>query len=332
MQPRLWRFSAGLSVIFLAAFAFIGCEDVGKDNPVETGPDYSFIHGFWEVSDDNLENAPFQVFSFGPEGTGMLGSSAEMSQFTFSMTDSSIKLDGDSASRTLNYQMVSDTFRLIDGLGDVISYVRVVDTDTVYLEDNPELVNLTMPEFYFLHVAVHGGGGEIIKTLANGTYYAGVHRFLLDYPDTTEGSDFSIDAHVPGKWFARTCRTVQRRGNVSQETMEFADMYFDKEAYLLGEYYCSFHPRGTNDFHGTFEEWKELKFLEKQEYLGGYFRHNINVTGDAFYWRIGVYPEQFGFGWVDALDDDIETIEWDGTSEKLTEYRVLLGLEEAEED
>lgn len=141
---------------------------------------------------------------------------------------------------------------------------------------------------------------------------------------------------------------------IPDSAVTFAADHFSFHAYMLREYQVATdedlpHPGAT--FSGTLVEWKVLGWDARQTFLLPPYNRDAR-TGDAaqyFYW-IGTFIEQFGYGWRDTFDpeadlanpavhiwqhpadstlapDNAGTIEFDGESRFIGQYRAKWRIE-----
>ncbi|MCB1059935.1 MAG: hypothetical protein KDB65_06880 [Calditrichaeota bacterium] len=131
--------------------------------------------------------------------------------------------------------------------------------------------------------------------------------------------------------------------------------HFDFHAYMLKEYQIATSttiPRdGGSPYTGTLLEWKNTSWNLRRTFLIAPFSHDVGSTNaEVFYYNIGTYPEQFGFGWVDTFDpnadlwdeaahpwlnpadstlapDDSRTLEYDGGLGDILVYRGMWEVE-----
>jgi hypothetical protein len=123
------------------------------------------------------------------------------------------------------------------------------------------------------------------------------------------------------------------------------------DAYMLREYQVARDPNlphPGSPFTGSLTEWKALGWPTRQTFLiAPYTAHDANTDdGAQFFYEIGTYLEQFGYGWRDTYDPDADlsnpavhiwlhpadttlvrdntsTPEFDGTSHLIEQYRAL---------
>jgi hypothetical protein len=130
----------------------------------------------------------------------------------------------------------------------------------------------------------------------------------------------------------------------------FANEHFSLDAYLLREYQVArdpaLHQQGPA-FSGTLNDWKALDWSVRQTFLMVPYSYDVRISDDAqyFYW-IGTFFEQFGYGWSDTFDpeadlmnpavhiwlhpadttlipDNASTVGFDGESHQVEQYRNM---------
>ncbi len=314
-------------VILLSVFVLIGCQE---DNPTEPNTvDYQIVFGFWDSQNYGNEDYPFHNISFSNNKIGMIGTLDGFSYFEWDLTDTSLDLNLFDGSRSYNYDVLDDTLKIWLGLSDIFLYHHIFQADTVYVEQNPDLMGLALPMASEVEVVLHGVDGMRLEIYADGMFNAGMHTIIIDYPININGNIYALDILVPEELYVRNYKTIIHREDASADARYFITNYYDRQLYLEIEYiYAVDNTMSSSSFLGAFNEWVNLEFEEKLDYLPWNFRHDLHDDDEeAYYWCVGVYVEQFGYGWPDQVNDDPLSSEWDGTSAKLTEYRQLLGLE-----
>ncbi|MCL4305251.1 hypothetical protein KJZ99_05005 [bacterium] len=135
----------------------------------------------------------------------------------------------------------------------------------------------------------------------------------------------------------------------------FATERFELQAYLLREYQVARDPNlprdGGSPFAGTLLEWKSLPWSVRQTFLIAPYTHDVLTDSLALYfYMIGTYGTQFGYGWRDTYDSEADlwnsalrpwlrpadstltpdnpgTLEFDGGLGDMIEYRGMWGFE-----
>ena len=135
----------------------------------------------------------------------------------------------------------------------------------------------------------------------------------------------------------------------------FAGAQFSVDAYFLREYQVARdstwgHPGAT--FNGTLIDWKALAWSARKTFLvWPYDSYDVMTANLAqYFYAIGTYMEQFGYGWRDTFDpeanlnnpavhiwlhpadstlvpDNPATVQFDGTSHLVEQYRGLWSFE-----
>jgi hypothetical protein len=134
----------------------------------------------------------------------------------------------------------------------------------------------------------------------------------------------------------------------------FANAQFSLDAYFLREYQVARdsiweHPGAI--FNGTLIDWKALVWSVRQTFLLAPYSRDVKIANDAqYYYMIGTYLDQFGYGWRDTFDpeadlfnpavhiwlhpadttlvpDNTATVQFDGTSHLVEQYRALWRFE-----
>lgn len=146
---------------------------------------------------------------------------------------------------------------------------------------------------------------------------------------------------------------------IPPEAVEFAggriaSNYFNWDAYMLREYQVATNPSlrfPDPVFGGDINSWKGRPWQERRTFLVAPYDLDINTGNPAeFYYRIGTFTEQFGYGWIDTFDPEADlwnpaphpwnspadstltadraaTVEFDGESNLLLEYRSMWMIE-----
>ena len=129
---------------------------------------------------------------------------------------------------------------------------------------------------------------------------------------------------------------------------------FTYDAYMLREYQVATdedlpHPGAT--FSGTLNDWKALGWDLRQTFLLPPYTRDIKTNdGAQYYYMIGTYLDQFGYGWRDTFDPEANlfdpavhiwlhpadttlipdapgTIGFDGTCQLVSQYRTMWRFE-----
>jgi len=130
--------------------------------------------------------------------------------------------------------------------------------------------------------------------------------------------------------------------------------HFSWDAYMLREYQVASNPSYPHEgstFNGPLNDWKSRPWNERRTFLLEPYSRDINTSNAAqYYYLIGTYPEQFGYGWRDTYDnganltniasvpwshpadttlraDSPGTIEFDGETGFMAEYRGMWVVE-----
>jgi hypothetical protein len=130
--------------------------------------------------------------------------------------------------------------------------------------------------------------------------------------------------------------------------------HFAWHAYMLREYQIAINPsipREGSPYPDELIDWKNQPWLIRATFLVAPYSRDIMTSNAAqYYYMIGTYPEQFGFGWVDTFDpeadlwdpterpwtnpadstlapDNPSTLEFDGGLSDLLEYRAMWRFE-----
>ena len=84
--------------------------------------------------------------------------------------------------------------------------------------------------------------------------------------------------------------------------------HFNFHAYMLREYQIAVLPRDVGSpYNGSLLEWKNQSWNTRRTFLYPPFDHDVTTdTPELFYYLIGTYPSQFGFGWVDTYDPEAD--------------------------
>lgn len=91
--------------------------------------------------------------------------------------------------------------------------------------------------------------------------------------------------------------------------------HFQFHAYVLREYQVAINPaipRGNGSaYTGSLVEWKNMGWGTRRTFLVAPYAHDVTTDSpELFYYMIGTYPDQFGYGWVDTYDPEANL--WDG--------------------
>ncbi|NUO18875.1 hypothetical protein HUU59_05450 [bacterium] len=144
---------------------------------------------------------------------------------------------------------------------------------------------------------------------------------------------------------------------ISAEAIEFAGLltdgnHFNFHAYMLREYQVATIPRDDGTpYSGSLIQWKNTGWNTRRTFLFPPFVHDVTTESpELFYYMIGTYPEQFGYGWVDTYDPEADlsnaalrpwlhpadstltpdnpgTLEFDGGLGDMLEYRAMWVVE-----
>jgi hypothetical protein len=92
--------------------------------------------------------------------------------------------------------------------------------------------------------------------------------------------------------------------------------HFNFHAYMLREYQVAINPaidrNGGSPYSGTLLEWKNASWNLRQTFLVPPYSHDVLVSSpEVYYYNIGTYVEQFGFGWIDTYDPEADL--WDSS-------------------
>ncbi len=335
MTISKFRFFTAIMLVALWFF-FAACSE-DSDDPVSPGPepqdtlDVDFLMGFWNCAEGNEDSYPITTLSFGEEMNGMIGTMQALDYMVWEATDSTLMINTINGIRDYNYEYANDSLSLWVGLGGKLNFGKVTDADTVYIEQNPYRAAVLLPELMELHLGLYDATGLQLVSLFTGLVQSGQQLIYYDYPETVLNQVVAFDAIRNGGTHSRQYKVVAHRPAVPEEAKDIVADFWDAQLYLDKEFALAGKDTFGDAWEGTEEDWFALTIQEKLPYLPGNIRRNLPAEGtDSYYWYIADYTYQFGFGWTDGVDDVVNTVEWDGTSEKLTEYRVLLGLEEEE--
>lgn len=123
--------------------------------------------------------------------------------------------------------------------------------------------------------------------------------------------------------------------------LTFARQNFSRDAQLLREFQLAVDPnRGGPVWQLPLNPWKQSGFDTRQQYMVTPYDNDV-TTGDSalFYYEIGTFFSQFGYGWKDTFDaagfepdsaytnylwhDPTQTIWFDGQSPFFEQYRGM---------
>lgn len=91
---------------------------------------------------------------------------------------------------------------------------------------------------------------------------------------------------------------------------------FNWNAYMLREYQVA-TTMHTPPYGGTLTEWKETHWSIRSTFLTEPYTRDFRIDDDAFYYyMIGTYKDQFGYGWRDTFDPEADL--WDPASNPWT--------------
>jgi len=141
---------------------------------------------------------------------------------------------------------------------------------------------------------------------------------------------------------------------IPDSAVDFANVQFSAEAYILREYQVAHDPNLPHQgsaFTGTLQDWKALGWQVRSTYLLAPYAHDIKIADDAqYFYEIGTYFAQFGYGWRDTFDPEANlnnasvniwlhpadttlsadipsTVGFDGESHFLLRYRSMWSLQ-----
>jgi hypothetical protein len=131
--------------------------------------------------------------------------------------------------------------------------------------------------------------------------------------------------------------------------------HFNFHAYMLREYQVAINPAiprgGGSAYSGTLLEWKNASWNLRRTFLVPPYTHDVLTSEtELFYYNIGTYVDQFGFGWIDTYDPEADlwdsavrpwlhpadstlapdnqgTLEFDGGLGDILEYRAMWEVE-----
>jgi hypothetical protein len=132
--------------------------------------------------------------------------------------------------------------------------------------------------------------------------------------------------------------------------VRFAQDNFSVHAYLLREFQVGssqLYPHQGSRFLGSLGQWSTYLWQYREPYLSPPYNRDVKITDQAqYYYEIGTYIAQFGYGWLDTFSptanlldpnsnpwaapadtslthDDPSTIGFDGTSNAAATYRRM---------
>lgn len=113
--------------------------------------------------------------------------------------------------------------------------------------------------------------------------------------------------------------------DIPLEAKMIADAHYSIQTYQMQEYHIAQTYLETPSYLGTYSEWNELDWQTRSDFLPVFFVQEIpEAKTELFYQAILLYPNQFGFGWDDAVGDNLATYEWDGSSAHFDQYVALI--------
>ncbi len=138
---------------------------------------------------------------------------------------------------------------------------------------------------------------------------------------------------------------------IPDSAAQFAEQNFSLNAYLLREFQVARDPNLNHQgspFTGTLQDWKALGWSTRTTFLLSPYGRDIRTSDDAqYFYQIGTFKDQFGYGWRDTYDpeanlnnpdagniwqhpadttlvpDNSSTLGFDGDSHLLTHYRAM---------
>ncbi len=138
---------------------------------------------------------------------------------------------------------------------------------------------------------------------------------------------------------------------IPDSAAQFAEQNFSMNAYLLREYQVARDPNLAHQgsaYTGALQDWKALGWNVRTTFLLSPYLRDIRTSDDAqYFYEIGTYKDQFGYGWRDTFDpeanlnyqdignvwlhpadttlvpDNPGTLGFDGESHLLTHYRSM---------
>jgi hypothetical protein len=322
-----------MTIMLVALWFFLAAcssdDDDGGNPIIEPDPfDASHLMGFWNCSEENEDSYPFTSLSFGDLSSGMLGTQSTLDYFSWTATDSTLLLNLIDGIRTYNYSVENDTLDVWVGQGGRLEFAHIFEADTVYIEQNPYRVTLAVPETQQVRLLLLDETGIEVASLYDSELDIGLYVIYIEYPQDVVDQVLAFDAIRGSDYHLRQYRYVTNRPEISFDAADLVTVHYADAEYRAREFEFATAEEYGDAFEGTVEEWNDVSIEERVLFLPGNFRRILpGSVNDSFIWYIADYPYQFGYGWPDAVEDDTLTVEWDGSSAKLTELRQLLGLE-----
>lgn len=141
---------------------------------------------------------------------------------------------------------------------------------------------------------------------------------------------------------------------IPDSAAQFAEQNYSVNAYLLREYQVARDPNLEHQgsaYTGALQDWKVLGWIVRTTFLLSPYLRDIRTADNAqYFYEIGTYKDQFGYGWRDTFDpeanlndasvnvwlhpadstlvpDNPSTLGFDGESHLLTHYRSMWTME-----
>jgi hypothetical protein len=125
---------------------------------------------------------------------------------------------------------------------------------------------------------------------------------------------------------------------IPADAVAFADAHFNRDAYWLREYKLGCSTTCCLDpFAGPLGRWKDMAWVSRSVFVAPPFSRDIRDSDPTnFYYNIGTFAGQFGFGWEDTFptgtnladaqseyiwNDAQGTFWYDGQSQLMNEFR-----------
>jgi len=124
---------------------------------------------------------------------------------------------------------------------------------------------------------------------------------------------------------------------IPASAVTFARQNFSRDAQLLREFQIA---TGSQGWQLPLNSWKQSGFDIRQQYMVTPYENDVRTADSAlYYYEIGTFFTQFGYGWKDTFDaanfnpdsaytnylwnDPTQTVWFDGTSDFIEQYRGM---------
>jgi hypothetical protein len=109
---------------------------------------------------------------------------------------------------------------------------------------------------------------------------------------------------------------------IPSAAVAYADSHFVRNAYLYHEWQVASNPYavvGGTPTELTLAEWLTAPYDVRSTFLPAPFTHDVLTSDSSQYFKmIGLYFAQFGWGWADTWDGNVDAPDWTAPDSGLT--------------